>query len=899
MKMKYILLCLLAVLLLPGFAAARQQGITQDITLAEALNRLSKHYGVNFIYEDQTVKDKVISGESGLFAENTIAKVLNRILPPLGLSWFQIDDKNYTIYPVRSIQKTSGSTRKNQVLGRGFDSLRKGDIKGLVFDEDHRPLQFATIQLIKAGDLTVIAGALCDTSGEYHFNAVAPGAYQVKVAMMGYQTAVSAVFNLTGNGVITVEPLLVHLLTKNLKEVKITGSRPLVERKSDRFIVNVAGSPMATGNSLQALRSAPFVEVSPDNEVSLQGKKTMILVDGKPLPDASLADILQALPAGDIATIELITNPSAKYDATYGAVINIITKKDPSQGLTGNIRAEYTQGNLGRSNLNGRLSYKLDHLTLFGTGGFSHFNYQTHDDTYRELYPGSVSDLIHEQIVRTFHSNSGNFQVGGNLDITSHQSIGALIAGRFSDGTTIFNSVDAFSRIGRPLDYVLITKSPIHPTTRGFDYNLNYHLVADSGKSELTVLTTLSPLSRLFRQSFTSVLEDGNGNITGIPDPYQYTNSYRFLIFVAQADYSRALSRGWKLETGIKYEGTDSKQTIDFTKDTAGTLVTVPQNSSNSQLTEAIVGVYGLVSKKWKTDALRLGLRMENTNDRYVGFYTLEQMQFFPSLLFEHDFSQQDNLTLSYRRTVQRAPYGELVPYRLIINPFNIGLGNPLLKPQFNNEFSVNAKLHALNISLNYSSIQGLIAQTPESEDFADKITYIYYQNLAQSRNIFIDVFYPLQISPWWNTQNSGTLFGYSKSSGIVLGQPFSVSGAKFSVRSNQTFKLSGSIKLEIDGYYNSSRADGLTHNGGYGNMDAGLLISMFKGKGQLKLGGQEILRRNIYFTSQDFGVYSTHRNRYFDNRAATVSFTYNFGRDKVKTPAKKLGNEDALGRSN
>src|SRR6185437_4373780 len=473
--------------------------------------------------------------ELNLLREKQLDKILDHILLPLGLAWFNIDGKNYAIYPI-------GKARERMPVALS-DTIKQADITGVIKDEKQRPVQFATVTLLKAADSVMVSNVLSDTAGRFHFSMIKPGDYFVKITAMGYQRTYSSLTHTAGPAL----TILIRSMPINLKQVNVTVSHPLVERKEDRFIVNVAGSPMATGNSLQVLRSVPFVEVSPDNDIKLQGKTTLILINGRPVPDAALLDILQNLPADDIASIELITDPSARYDASYGSVINIRTKKDQSQGLTGMVHSDLTQGDLTRGNLNTRLTYKQGKITLFGSAGAGLFNYQTHDDTYRNLTLPGIADQIHEQIVRTFHGGSVNFQAGGNIDLNLNESIGALIDGRSSFGPVSFNSTDGFNKIGKPLDSVLTTMSNLRNTSSGFDYNINYHLLADRGKSELTVFSTLSPLRRILSQDFTSYLTDGSGNLLDVPAPYQQVNTYQFLIFITQSDYSRVLPRNWKL----------------------------------------------------------------------------------------------------------------------------------------------------------------------------------------------------------------------------------------------------------------------------------------------------------------------------------------------------------------
>jgi hypothetical protein len=380
----------------------------------------------------------------------------------------------------------------------------------------------------------------------------------------------------------------------NLKEVVITTTKPQLIRKSDRYLLNMENSPMSSGNSLQLLKSAPFVEVSPDNEVSLQGKKTMILVDNKPVAGAALNDILLSMPAGSISQIELITNPSSRYDAAYGAVININTKKSKTEGITGSLRTEASQGDFGRLNTTGNLTYKKNALTMFGQLGYNRFNFQTHDNLNRTLNAATPSDQIHEEIKRTFYQNIYSFQGGANLETGKKQSLGIFIDGQLNNTKGTFESFDAFSKKNSGIDSTLFTNSAFTNKPSNFSYNINYTLKDDSSKNELYFLSTFTPVKRVLQQYFPSVLLGPQSDTLRVPTPYRSTSNFEFDIWIAQLDYIHQFSNRWKMEAGLKYQNTSSKQIIIFEREKNGQLVMEPQNSSNNNLTESIFGSYGI-----------------------------------------------------------------------------------------------------------------------------------------------------------------------------------------------------------------------------------------------------------------------------------------------------------------
>jgi iron complex outermembrane receptor protein len=776
------------------------------------------------------------------------------------------------------------------------DTVRNARISGRITDQKNG-LGYSTISLLHAKDSSAIKKIVSDTEGFYSFTNLNAGVYLIKAENLGYQVGYSSRIELKAGQNMALDAVVLKSLAKTLNEVSISTSRAPIVKKADRYVFNVENSPMAAGNSIQLFKSAPFVEVSADNKVSLQGKKTLILIDNKPVADAALADILLSLPAESISQVDLITNPSSRYDAAYGAVINITTKKAKTDGLTGTLRTEGSYGDFGRLNTSGNITFKTKALTVFAMAGYNRFNFQAHDNLDRKLNQVKPSDLIHEEITRTFYQNIYNFQGGANLQTGKNQSVGLLVEGQINNTSGTFKSSDNFSKEGLLVDSTLYTNSPFTNKPSNYSYNVNYSLRDDSAKNELFFLATFTPVRRTLEQYFRSVLLNPQGETLRTPLPYRSTNSYTFNIWIAQLDYSHLFKKQWKLETGLKYQNTDSKQIMNFEKEEAGQLVMQPENSSNNHLSEAIFGGYGILSKDWKKDKLQFGLRLENTQVSNTINFSQNYFKLFPTLMYQHVFNDTQEISFSYKRTINRVPYDQLVPYILYINQYTVFEGNPLLKPQYDNTFSLNTRLNKLSILINYTSSKGMLAQYPIRQDFENKITHIALQNLDKSEDFTVDISYPLVIAPWWSTQNSGTVFGWSNANGRVLNQPFNLSGVWFAVQSNHTFKFSSNISLEVDGYYRSSKKVELTYNGSNGNINAGLLIKVLNNKGQIRIGAEDILKRNVYYTSQDFGVYSSQRNRSFDSRRATIGLTYNFGQSKVKKPVKKLGNEDAVDR--
>ena len=348
----------------------------------------------------------------------------------------------------------------------------------------------------------------------------------------------------------------------------------------------------------------------------------------------------------------------------------------------------------------------------------------------------------------------------------------------------------------------------------------------------------------------------------------------------------------------MKYQRTESKSSVNYEITKDNQFVTNPAYSNNSKLTEAISGAYLILSKDWKNDKLQMGIRAEDTKAVFKGFFSQSYFNAFPSFLYQHNFNDHHNLSFSFKRTISRAAYYELVPYTVFINKYTIEQGNPSLRPEYNNIYTVTSNIQKLNLSVSYTAVSDMITLLPSSQDYLTKVTYFSRQNLNKSSDLSLFLLYPLRFNSWWETQNSGTVIGYTKARGQVLGNPYELSAFHSDFKTAHIFQLSKNIKLQVDAYYWTRYSQGLTKYSGYKNIDASILLDVFSGKGQVRLSGNEIIfKRNDYFQDNDFGQYRALQQINSDSKRISVGFTYKFGKNKISPPEKKAGNEDALKR--
>jgi hypothetical protein len=769
-------------------------------------------------------------------------------------------------------------------------------LTGKVIDEKGQPAIGANVYLINGTDSTKTDAAAANNLGEFQFKELTVGIYRIKVTYLGYKTYTTP-FNLpkTDSNPIKLATIQLSPNGKFLNEVQVKGNRPLVENKGDRYVMNAANSPLSGGNSLQLLKTAPFVTITPTKEIKLQDKNTLILIDNKPVVGGAVQDMLDNLKVTDIDRVELITNPSAKYDAAYGAVINIITKKRQDMGTTGNVVLNDSQGIYNSGSASATVTYKTKALTVTTRGSFGNNNELYVDNDHRETVSGSQTMLFQDSTRRIYHNKNYSAQIGADYAITPNQTIGVQVYGRANRSPGNFYSANKFFGTDRNLDSVINNNGGFSNKGSTFNYNINYHLLADSAKNDLFALLTYTPYTRTINQSFDPMLYNGDGDFVRYNDPYSTYNHTNIKIAIAQLDYSHKFKNQQSIESGAKLQYTNSDNLQSYNVAGNQDSVSIPSYELSTILKETIVSAYAIYNKSWQKNSLSAGLRFENTNESGSLPNSKSYSSFFPTLQWNHTFNDNYSLFLSYRRLVNRPPFQELLPYKIIIDQFTVMQGNINLQPSYDQTLSATIKVRSLNVGLEYTRTTDPFFRLPLSVDEKNNITTYAYQNINSSDKYTVNLFHSWGVVKWWQMDNSISAGFYAAHGDLIFGN-FSSSSFYYNIRSNQTFTVSQKIKLNLNAYYGSSSYVGLVKVNHYGNADANLLYKI-NGAFQLTLSGDDLLKRNTYTSETSFSTYNSTLKTYSDSQRIRLGLIYKFGRSKINAVKKKLGNEDATDR--
>lgn len=771
-----------------------------------------------------------------------------------------------------------------------YGALKAQTISGVVNDATGKPAIFASVALYNAKDTTLVKGAATDEQGKFELTNMTSGKYFITASFVGFNNVNSKVFEYDGKN-LSVQPIALKKSENNLKEVTVTSTKPLIEVKADKLIVNVEGSINSTGyNALELLQKSPGVQVDKDDNVLVQGKQGVkIYIDGRPSPLAGrdLAATLKSMNSSDIEAIEIITNPSAKYDAAGNVgIINIRLKKNKKVGTNGNVSISPTFGITPKINLGGSLNYRDKKWNLFGNYSFEQgiWHNMRHDDksinntTFSTLTTGRWMDTVQ------------NYKVGADYFIDSKNTVGFVF-----NGSRSFHSYDAESQtmIGKQYEQVLDSaqlqsKSLSPGKSINANYNLNYRF-ADTSGHELTIdvdYGVFNGNTNLFQPNYYSY-----SNPIQIPYSviYQQQTPTDISILSFKTDYEQPFFKG-KLGYGLKASSVKSINTLDaFTLENNISVRDTDKSNSFTYTEKVFAGYINYnkqFNKKW---SLQAGLRGEQTvslgnlvsyKQNALDKVDTSYLNFFPSFALTYNVSKNHTLNLNFSRRIDRPSYQDLNPFEFKIDELNYFKGNAFLRPRYTNSFKLTHTFKSiLTTSLQYQYTADDISDISRIDG---NRVYFTLENFSHSQGVDLNISINTPITKWWDFNynigfHKGAIHGVF-SDGFV----YDVANTNFDFNGSTTFKINKSTSFEISGWY-VSRFNWIYVNKAQGIMDIGLKQKLLKDKADIKFSIRDVL--NTVGWSALFIHNGINQNIYgvWEARRYSINFNYRFGSSEIK----------------
>ncbi|MDN3550706.1 TonB-dependent receptor domain-containing protein [Mucilaginibacter aquaedulcis] len=778
-------------------------------------------------------------------------------------------------------------------------------VSGSLLNEQGKPMDYATVSLIKASDSTIVKGALSNDNGVYTFDHITAGKYLVRASVVGYQKAVSTPFTVTENATTVTAPALsMRTGSTELKGVTITASKPLIERKIDRTVMNVENSVLAAGNTaLEILAKAPGVTVDKDDNISLKGKQGVtVMINDKLtyLSAAQLATLLRSTDGNTIKSIEIITNPSAKYDAAGNSgIINIKLKKNSQSGTNGSITVGVARASFWRDNTSLNLNHKEGNLNVFGT--FSrgdnkntrdiYIDRTTRDTTGKPTYFNQFTRMPH-----VYHYN--NYRVGADYDVTSKNTIGFVVSGYSNSEVDNNNGNTRIGSVPNTIDSTLTTISTIDQTYKNFAANFNDRFKIDTSGQELNIDLDYSKFKNNSIAQYDTHYFLPDGSPQHAPQLLRNQTPSNITIYTGKADYTKPLSKTVKLETGVKFSSVKTDNDLQAQIFDGNSYINDTTRTNRFIYTEKISAGYLNLNKQFKKTSIQLGVRAEYTQSEgnLLGSTPVKRdyLNFFPSAFINHTLNDKNEISLSYSRRIDRPGYDDLNPFVYYLDPYTFSKGNAFLKPQYTNNFEFNYTYNkSFNVSLGYSRTTDVITEIILT---TGNKTYQTNLNLQTQNSYSVNINAPYTITKWWSGNvNVNSFYLGFKSDSVGTGK-LNDGQVTVQVKATQTLTF-GSYRFEIMGDYQSPLTYGIYKIRPRYGVDAGVSHSFANKKANIKLALDDIfyLRRNN-LSSRAIGNDFTIRQNY-DSRVGRLTFTYNFGNNKIKSREHRTGAESEKGR--
>ena len=772
------------------------------------------------------------------------------------------------------------------------------NISGAVKDSDGKYLEFANVLLLSAKDSSLVRGAISEENGAYVFENISMGEYLIETSLVGFGNGQSSLINFDGKTDFSVNEIQLENGIE-IDEITVVGKKPFVELRADKMIVNVANSSVNVGNSaLEVLAKSPGVTIDNNNNISLRGKQgVLVTINGKNqyLSGDEISRLLETMPSSNIETIEIITNPSAKYDAEGNSgIINIVLKKNENLGTNGNISTTLRQGINTSHFHNIGLNNRSEKLNIYGNAEYYDWGWSQDLGLLRNInYLEGVTVFDQNSEMREV-GNGYNVKLGMDWSLAENSTLGFLVK-RNEGGEQNYNyNITTITGDNMPEFERLVVDADGDEDYMSNTYNVNFTQKLSEKGMKLTLDADYSDY--LNEQDFVYGNFFRDNNDIAVLDPYFLRNNQKIDIdiFATTADLEIPISETVNIETGLKLSLVSTESNTKFESlNMDDVWVLEPLRTNDFIYNEDVYAGYVNGSFSFLNIMFQAGLRLEHTESKGVSMTTGSDVprsytNIFPSLSMSKQFGERHNVSLSFSRRLERPNYKKLNPFVDYLDQYTFQKGNPFLNPQYSNSIGLNYALgNSLFIAANYSHTTDAISDILE-QNSATNTTFQTNDTLDNTHSASLTISAPKVWAEWWTSRLNAT--GFYNDFVSVLNDGSNLDNKSFGaqVSFNNEIQLPAGINMEVSGSYQSKLVYGQLTIEPQGRLDFGFSKRLFDGKGNIKLSASDVLltsNSKVYIDQNDVNLFVNQVN---DTRRVSLNFTYNFGNQKVKGARKR-----------
>jgi hypothetical protein len=780
-------------------------------------------------------------------------------------------------------------------------------ISGIIADTEHKPVVNANVLVLRTADSSLVKGTITDKMGRFAVENIADGNYLLAASYVGFSTHYHHC-NITEHTRTTTVPMIVLARESNeLKKVEVAGKRPFIEQRIDRMIVNVSNSIVSSGSTaLEILRKAPGVAVDMQNDLlSLRGKQGVIIqIDGKQtyLPAEQVVAMLRNMPGSNIDRIEVITNPSAQFDAAGDAgIIDIRLKKNKNVGTNGSLSIAAGAGRHDRERGSFQINHKTARLNLFGNYAVNRGGDYWNFDLQRVLTDGSDAYFINQVSPIHFKNRGHNAKAGIEYQLSPATAIGMMWTGFWvqRDEVGVGETVLKNDPLQSPYSSTLTDKTIRNRSSNQLG-NLNIQHKLNNNRGQISFDLNAGRFTRDFLNSLNSIT-----SATAMPDLATGLVSIMptgINIYTATADYNRTYQNGWALQAGWKSSVVRSTNDMKISQGENGHLEIDTALSSNfiykERIHAAYVSLNGNIDPKTE---LQAGLRAEQTVSDAHSLTQKKQVRrdylnFFPSIFITRKLKNENSFTISYSYRINRPNYQNLNPVRSYLDPYAYSRGNSFLKPEYTHSLELkhgykNKIFTSLGAAYTHDLISFFIA--PVTKEISERTP----DNIGKSALYNLTLTGPITVSKAWTMQWTamGTYGDYRYT---YLNTFFKTTQFSGRLDLTNSFDFGKGWTGELSGWVTTPSKEAQREYPWLASGDLGIQKAI-KSSWKIKFSLSDFTHTDWVNTKTVTPNFYNKAKIRFDSRVALLSITYNFGNQQIKNKQRKTGSEEELRRTN
>jgi len=776
-------------------------------------------------------------------------------------------------------------------------------LAGVVVNQEQKAADGSAVCLLAAADSSVIKIEISDQQGRFGFTIIKDGMYLLRITSVGYQTLFYGPFTISQkNKPLNLGKLQLSPASTALKEVSIVEQKNFIELKPGKVVLNVQNSILSASNSaFDILQAAPGVQMDADERIRLNGKQNvLILVNGKQtfMEGQALNDILKSMQGTEIDQIELINNPSAKFEATgSGSIINIKTKKNKQFGANGSLN-----GNSGLSLINEdsepnlrvgsglNLNFRNKFISIFGNYTYGDVSQDRGIVVERDINNSlrTAIDVNYQSLSRRL---ANSYRAGVDIDLAPNHVMGVMVSG--SDNRLKISKINnsGIFNLSR-LDSTIRTSSDQARGLQNTVFNFNYKGALGKRAGDISFDWDYISYQRSSTELLTNNFLDAGNN------PYRESLLLRnsspseYDVQSIKIDYNVSLTKTSKIELGVQRSHVKGDSRLDFGRMHAEIYYPDESFTNHFLIDEQIAAAYLNYSIDFKKSSLAIGLRAEKTlsegNSLTSGHITKrDYLNFFPNLQFSQNLNDHNKILFSYSRRVTRPGYDNLNPFVAYLDQYSYRSGNPYLKPEFARIAEItHVYKNKFSTTLRTKIIDDLMLDINEQNDLTH-VNTIISRNIDRQFMYGIELNAPVTLTNWWDI-NLNLQSMYEKYTTESAAGEYQNTSPSFILSALQSMKFKNDFSAEVNGKYESPTIYGIYNYKAAYSVDAAIAKNFFNKNATVRLRVSDLFNTSInQYTStyQGLNLLSVDKR---DSMLGQISFVYLFGRRTVKGARKR-----------